>query len=364
MNDTRDGLECMFAPFRNSPRRCCSPCPRPVRALLVVFPLFLLLAFSRPLPTLGARLRVVPDRDADEPFTFGQPTNLGSQEKNAPKAGVVLSLCYSPDGQTLATAGADQANRRDCWDTTSWKVLTTFTGHTDAVTSVAFSPDGKLLATASYDQTVRLWDRVAGKELRTLRGHTNAVSCVAFAPDGLTLASGSFDKTVRLWETASGKELAQLKGHRAGIRALAFSPRDELLASGSGDRSVLLWNLTDRSEKARLNGCISAAAVRGLAFAPDGRHTGQRRRGQDGPALEDRPWEVRGEQAIGRAFRHGPGPDLVPRRDPDHGRPGWLDASVGSPGPRDQGRATRARRGCHLRGLRSIRPADRQRWTG
>ncbi len=64
--------------------------------------------------------------------------------------------------------------------------------------SVAFSPDSQTIATASGDNTVKLWNH-KGQELLTLTGHRAPVNSVAFSPDGKTLASASSDKTVILW---------------------------------------------------------------------------------------------------------------------------------------------------------------------
>ena len=78
----------------------------------------------------------------------------------------------------------------------------TLTPHGGYVVSVTFSPDGRTLASASIDRTVRLWDPATGQPTATLFGHTELVTSAAFSPDGHTLATASRDGTVRLWPLA------------------------------------------------------------------------------------------------------------------------------------------------------------------
>ena len=110
-------------------------------------------------------------------------------------------IAYSPDGTRLAVAGSI-----GIWlyDAQTDEALDLLTGHTGLVYSVSFSPDGNTLASGSWDNTVRLWDATTGSPLRTLTGHTDWVYSVSFSPDGNTLASGSWDNTVRLWDATTG----------------------------------------------------------------------------------------------------------------------------------------------------------------
>merc|ERR1711988_1496189 len=77
-------------------------------------------------------------------------------------------------------------------------------GHSSDVYSVCYSPDGKTLASGSRDSTVRIWDVMSGECVHVLNGHSDEVDSVCYSPDGKTLASGSNNKTVRIWDVMSG----------------------------------------------------------------------------------------------------------------------------------------------------------------
>ncbi|CAD8167247.1 unnamed protein product [Paramecium pentaurelia] len=73
--------------------------------------------------------------------------------------------------------------------------------------SVCFSPDGNTLASGSEDNSIRLWDVKTGQQKAQLDGHDEAVISVCFSPDGNTLASGSSDQSIRLRDVKTGEEI-------------------------------------------------------------------------------------------------------------------------------------------------------------
>ena len=56
--------------------------------------------------------------------------------------------------------------------------------HRGLVSDAKFSPQGDRIATASADQTARIWDVTTGDVIATLRGHGGQLNRIAFSPDG------------------------------------------------------------------------------------------------------------------------------------------------------------------------------------
>ncbi|MEO0835156.1 MAG: WD40 repeat domain-containing protein, partial [Cyanobacteria bacterium J06642_3] len=150
----------------------------------------------------------------------------------------VNSVVFSPDGNTIASASAD--NTVKLWQPDGTELLT-LEAHRDRIYALAFSVDGQMLASASADNTVKLWHR-DGTLLKTLTGHNGAVWGVAFSPDDNTIATASGDNTVKLWQP-DGTVLATLDLHNSAVNAIAFNNDGTKLASASEDTTVIVWDV-------------------------------------------------------------------------------------------------------------------------
>jgi WD40 repeat protein len=158
-----------------------------------------------------------------------------------PSQGVCYSLCYSPDGRTLAVGGADGCVR--LLDPETGRELLPPLHHPDEINQVVYSPDGRHLATACDDGKARLWS-AGGELVRTWAGHDKKVHEVAFHPDGRSLASVSEDGTCRLWEVGDGGTGGRLLlTRRAPLQSVSFNPEGTLLLVGGQDRTIAVCDL-------------------------------------------------------------------------------------------------------------------------
>ncbi|MEO3829356.1 serine/threonine-protein kinase [Actinomadura sp. B10D3] len=178
---------------------------------------------------------------------------------------VVNSVVFSPDGGTLAIGGGGKVQL--------WKVKTRRKDGAplkgDGIGRMAFSPDGSILATGSYNEgTVQLWNVKTRRKIGTpLTGHTEPIQSVDFSPDGRTLATGSEDDTARLWDVETRRQIGTpLIPNIGNVSTVVFSPDGRTLATASEDGStdspkgtVWLWDVEPPTD---LVGAVCAVAGR------------------------------------------------------------------------------------------------------
>jgi len=114
--------------------------------------------------------------------------------------GFMTPIALSDNGQLLAAGSnptTEVENAIRLWDTRTGKFLGVCKGHTQGVRWLAFSPDGETLASAGSDSNLRLWDLRTQQELLSLQRLADPISDILFSPAGNWLAA----------KTASGLRL-------------------------------------------------------------------------------------------------------------------------------------------------------------
>jgi WD40 repeat protein len=152
----------------------------------------------------------------------------------------ILSIAYSPDGQTLAASDSNGEIR--LWSVLDGQCLLTCSGHTNWVRRIEFSPDGRSLASSSDDRTLKLWDLADGTCLQTIGAGIYSLG-FSFSPDGRYLASGSANNYIYYWDLHTGSCLQQFTGHQHWSMTVKFHPQGHQLVSGSADGTVRVWDV-------------------------------------------------------------------------------------------------------------------------
>jgi WD40 repeat protein/serine/threonine protein kinase len=183
--------------------------------------------------------------------------------------GSVWSLAVSPDGETVASGGAD--GQIGLWSRTG-TFLDWLRGHHGEVVSVAFSADGSKLVSRSVPPNnkpgngeVIVWNLGNRSILRTIALRDRVSSFIVHTRDRVGVPGGNHraefiesdrrvavgdGNMVRIWDYSTGEQKDELKGHAAPVVSLRACPRTGLLASADERGQVRIWNLAGSSPAA------------------------------------------------------------------------------------------------------------------
>jgi WD40 repeat protein len=185
----------------------------------------------------------------------GKEQNLSARHRTDDSDWVyagVVAVAFTPDGNTLITAGGDDRFVR-CWNLTHGKKQWEIDSIKGSVEVFAVSPDGKTLAVGGDDGVIRLLDTTTGAEICPQPGHQGGVMALTVSADSRTAVTTSFDHTIRIWDLPVARELRQIAaGGVATSCTMAPDARTILTSVRAGDSPrdglARFWNVTGGHE--------------------------------------------------------------------------------------------------------------------
>lgn len=193
---------------------------------------------------------------------------------------VILTHCFSSDGELLAIAGGNK--EISIYDARNFKKLIDLKGHQELIFDLSFSNDNKHLLSGSWDGTMIIWDMhtflpekridlgnispytvcfdandiyaISGdlgeninyfeidtkKSFRTLIGHTSAISDIAFKPDGSKVVSVSWDNTIKIWDANTGMQIHKTKLTETPIYSVCVDEKS--IFTGDASQTIKIWS--------------------------------------------------------------------------------------------------------------------------
>ena len=163
----------------------------------------------------------------------------------------VTVVAWSPDGQHIATASADQTVK--IWNALTGDLVCTYQNE-DEVYALAWSPTSKLIASGGNDNTIHIWnasDCTRSNYATYIQTGSVAITSVAWSPDGRFIASGGWgdnaDNPAQVWNISTGKTLFTMPFTDV-VASIAWSSNSQKIAVGSWDGHAQIWNVQTQQQ--------------------------------------------------------------------------------------------------------------------
>jgi len=197
---------------------------------------------------------------------------------------MVTDFVYSPNGQLLATLGADGVVK--LWRTKKGQEIVSIPGY--QVVGMAFHPDSRSIACLSKSGVLRIFDVSTARVLHRLtpiktgggsllplpkigkkedvNPFFNLPAPVAFSATGRVLVSGG-NGGVKVWDIAKSSVLYQM-ANKEYVPLVALSNDGSLVAGVVEGYRIKIWSTTTGKESRIIN--TDVAALSALTFSMDG----------------------------------------------------------------------------------------------
>jgi WD40 repeat protein/predicted patatin/cPLA2 family phospholipase len=190
--------------------------------------------------------------------------------------GIAWAIAFSPNENFFATGSKDGKVR--VWETNSWNLKYTLSGHTKDVNSIAFSTDSKTLVSGGGDKTIRLWDVENGSLLKTIKAHeeesnledTSGVTSVNFSKDGNFLVSSGFDGCIFIWNITDDWKAFKITKQKGVVISAIFSPDDKYILSISSEGGIKFWVNKRTYQSESFRSFFDQKKFSSLTFSPNG----------------------------------------------------------------------------------------------